>query len=210
MHTALHKPEFSECTAGTVICCGEDVKLQECVWHTRMVPATTMTGNTRMVRPLLFVIRNMELIPTGWSMEPVSKEPGINPLSSKFQNSIRIETASQAGLIASLTSLICGTEYINPATCLHAAFLSRLSCRWFVNQPDLIRYEALRCHDPTLHCNNLFFTYPLWLGASFPTKLFDLWAKASKARAKDVVAQLLSTCMMLQGHLKKDIICSFL
>ena len=177
---------------------------------TRMVPATTMTGNTRMVRPLLFVILNMELIPTGWSMELVSEEPGINPLSSKFQNSIRIETASQAGLIASLTSLICGTEYINHATCLHVAFLSRFSCRWFVNQPDLIRYEALRCHDPTLHCNNLFFTYPLWLGASFPTKLFDLWAKASKARAKDVVAQLLSTCMMLQGHLKKDIICSFL
>ena len=117
--------------------------------------------------------------------------------SSKFQNSIRIETASQAGLIASLTRLICGTEYINHATCLHVAFLSRFSCRWFVNQPDLIRYEALRCHDPTLHCNNLFFTYPLWLGASFPTKLFDLWAKASKARAKDVVAQLLSTCMML-------------
>ena len=128
-----------------------------CVWHTRMVPATTMTGNTRMVRPLLFVIRNMELIPTGWSMEPVSEEPGINPLSSKFQNSIRIETASQAGLIASLTSLICGTEYINPATCLHAAFLSRLSCYCFVKRPSLTLSYMRLCDARMRGCEILLF-----------------------------------------------------
>ena len=83
---------------------------------------------------------------SNWLIEPVSNEPGINPLS-RFQNSIH---NSQPALTTSLTSLICGTEYINHATCLHVAFLSRFSCRWFVNQPDLIRCAALRCHDPTL------------------------------------------------------------
>ena len=77
--------------------------------------------------------------------------------SSKFQNSIRIETASQAGLIASLTSLICGTEYINPATCLHAAFLSRLSCYCFVKRPSLTLSYMRLCDARMRGCEILLF-----------------------------------------------------
>ena len=69
---------------------------------TRMVP--TATSNTRMVRPLLCHMTHGTN--SNWPIEPVSNEPGINPLS-QFQNSIH---NSQPALTTSLTSLICGTE----------------------------------------------------------------------------------------------------
>jgi len=69
---------------------------------TRMVP--TATSNTRMVRPLLCHMTHGTN--SNWPIEPVSNEPGINPLS-RFQNSIH---NSQPALTTSLTSLICGTE----------------------------------------------------------------------------------------------------
>jgi hypothetical protein len=42
-------------------------------------------------------------------IEPTSKEPGTDHLSSRFQNSIQ-SVANQPALIAWLTGLICGTE----------------------------------------------------------------------------------------------------
>jgi hypothetical protein len=67
-----------------------------------MVPTTT--GNTHMVRPLL--CHTTHGTNSNWLIEPVSNEPGINPLS-RFQNSIH---NSRLALTASLTGLICGME----------------------------------------------------------------------------------------------------
>lgn len=82
---------------------------------------------------------------------------------------------------------------------LPSAFLSKLNCCCFVNQADHIRCKALRCHDSTLQ--SLLFHI---LCCILPYKKL-VWAKARMIRAKDVVAQLQSTCMMMQASEENQI-----
>lgn len=114
MHTALHRPEFI-----CILHLRQDTlhAVPTSAWkipqmlllhahpsYTENVSVVAMMCHTSMVRPLL--CHTTHRTNSDRLNEPVSNEPGINPLSW-FQNSIQ---NSQPALIASLTGLICGVE----------------------------------------------------------------------------------------------------
>lgn len=176
----------------------------------------------------------MEPIPTGRLIDRWSRfrrNQGSIPSAASFRiaslnwnrQPVRQDHPSPHWPAAALS--LCGTEYIyisaiHPTCiCMHAcmraaAFLSRLSCRCFLNQQAAAQpswpYQiwggvASRC-DATSRRRRVAVIFP-----SVPRKLFHQWAKklASNARLEQKDAPVTQhSCYLpvwccMQGHLKK-------
>lgn len=148
-----------------------------------LVSATT--GNTDTLRPIL-----------GHTTHGTDSDQLSWFLRNQGSIHIALITHSHPSLFLPLC-LICGTESVQLA-CFSLEIWLLLLCKPHHHRPDLIRYEASRCHDPTVQC---------CFSISSPNSAYKTlrWAKARKVREKDAVVQSLPV-LMLQASAESQIL----